>query len=96
MGLDIRLPMGLMFAILGLLLTLFGLFADSAIYRRSLGINVNLWWGLVMLAFGVIMLALGRRGTSAMRSAESNPEGKAIEKIEHRKGMEKEPSRRGH
>lgn len=96
MGLDIRLPMGLMFTILGLLLTLFGLFADRAIYQRSLGININLWWGLVMLAFGVIMLVLGRRGTSAMRSAESSPEGKVMERMEHREGLEKEPSRRGH
>jgi hypothetical protein len=96
MGLDIRLPMGLMFTILGLLLTLFGLFADGSIYRRSLGINVNLWWGLVMLAFGVVMLVLGRRGMSAMRGAESSPEGKVIERMEHREGLEKETARRGH
>lgn len=62
MGLDIRLPIGLMFSILGLLLTGFGLVGDKAIYQRALNINVNLWWGLVMLVFGVVMLILGRRG----------------------------------
>ena len=58
MKLDIRLPIGLMFSILGLMLVIYGLVADRAIYARSLGINVNLWWGLVSLAFGLVMLAL--------------------------------------
>lgn len=62
MGPDIRLPIGLMFSILGLLLAGYGMFGDPSIYRRSLGININLWWGIVMLAFGIIMLLLGRRG----------------------------------
>lgn len=61
MGLDIRLPIGLMFLILGLLLSVYGLVGDRAVYERSLGININLWWGLVMLVFGLIMLVLGKR-----------------------------------
>jgi hypothetical protein len=61
MGLDIRTPIGLMFSILGLLLTGFGLVSDKAIYARSLGINVNLWWGLVLLAFGGVMLLFSLR-----------------------------------
>jgi hypothetical protein len=74
MNLDLRLPIGLMFTIFGALLTVFGLISDGAIYTRSLGINVNLWWGLVLLAFGLVMLGLairsGRKrhgkGTSAV------------------------------
>ena len=62
MGLDLRIPIGLMFLVLGLLITGFGLFGDRAIYQRSLGVNVNLWWGLVMLLFGLAMLLFGRRG----------------------------------
>ena len=62
MGLDIRLPIGLMFSILGLLLAGYGLVGDKEIYARSLGLNINLWWGLVMLVFGLLMLFLGRRG----------------------------------
>lgn len=61
MGLDIRIPLGLMFTILGFLLVGFGLFSDPAIYQRSLGIDVNLWWGLVLLVFGAMMLWLGWR-----------------------------------
>jgi hypothetical protein len=61
MNLDLRLPIGLMFTIVGALLTAFGLMSDDAIYARSLGINVNLWWGLVLLAFGLVMLTLAIR-----------------------------------
>lgn len=61
MGLDIRLPIGLLFAILGGLLTVYGAFTfgDTDLYKRSLNIDVNLWWGMVMLGFGVIMILLG-------------------------------------
>lgn len=62
MNLDLRIPIGLMFSIFGALLTVFGLVSDKAIYARSLGLNVNLWWGVVLLAFGLIMLALTRQG----------------------------------
>ncbi|HEY7614293.1 MAG TPA: hypothetical protein VH764_14915 [Gemmatimonadales bacterium] len=61
MKLDLRLPIGLMFSIIGVLLVLYGLASDPAIYQRSLGINVNLWWGIVLLAFGLAMLWLMRR-----------------------------------
>ena len=59
MGLDIKIPIGLMFTILGLLLTIFGLATggDAELYNRSLGININLWTGLVMLVVGLLMLA---------------------------------------
>lgn len=55
---DIRIPIGLLFAILGLILTAFGLFTinDSEIYVRSLGRNINLWTGIAMLIFGSVML----------------------------------------
>jgi hypothetical protein len=45
MKLDLRIPIGLMFSIIGALLVVFGLASDPAIYQRSLDINVNLWWG---------------------------------------------------
>ena len=63
MGLDIKIPIGLMFTILGLLLAIFGLATtgDSEIYRRSLDININLWTGLAMLVVGVLMLATSKR-----------------------------------
>jgi len=61
MGLDIRLPIGVLFSVFGILLTLFGALSDPTLYQRSLGINVNLIWGLVLLVFGLGMLLLGRR-----------------------------------
>jgi len=63
MGLDIRLPIGGLFSILGVLLAGYGLVSDQGIYERSLEINVNLWWGVALLVFGVVMVGLGRRGT---------------------------------
>src|SRR3972149_3486929 len=84
MRLDIRTPIGIMFALLGGLLTAYGVFADKAIYVRSLGVNVNLWWGLVMLVFGILMLLLGRRGTSKVHLTEDSPEGRKVEEREHR------------
>ncbi len=61
MGIDIRFPLGLMFGTLGILLTGFGLLGDKAIYERSLGININLQWGIVLILFAVIMLILAFR-----------------------------------
>lgn len=96
MQLDIRLPIGLLFAFLGALLILFGLLGDGAIYSRSLGININAWWGLAMLAFGTVMLFLARRGRSTLRSAAESAEGLKIEDRERREGLESNPSRRAH
>lgn len=62
MGLDIRWPIGLLFVIFGVLLAGFGLASDATLYQRSLGVNVNLWWGAVMMAFGAVMLILAVRG----------------------------------
>ncbi len=69
MGLDIRTPIGAMFSLLGAVLVAYGLLTagDAEIYRHSLGLNLNLWWGLVLLAFGLVMLWLGRSGKAAVR-----------------------------
>ncbi|HYY70762.1 MAG TPA: hypothetical protein VE734_13625 [Terriglobales bacterium] len=49
----------------GIFPSVFGLVSDRTLYQRSLGINVNLEWGVIMLAFGVVMVLLGRRSLSA-------------------------------
>jgi hypothetical protein len=70
MQLDIRIPIGLLFSILGVVLAVFGKYMEAArpeIYLRSLGINVNYGWGLVLVAFGLAMLAL------AWKSRKSKP-----------------------
>ncbi len=62
MGIDIRIPIGGMFALLGLLLIFYGLLTNGdPMYARSLHLNANLWWGLVMVAFGGLMLYYGAR-----------------------------------
>ncbi len=64
MNLDLRIPMGLMFTFTGLILTVFGFLSrgDVKLYAQSLGIDVNLWWGMVLLVFGLTMFLMGRRG----------------------------------
>ena len=73
MKLDVRLPIGFMFAIFGVILAGYGLISGPEVYQRSLGINVNLWWGLVLIGFGAIMLLLAarsRRPTSKKQSTD--------------------------
>ena len=62
MGLDIKIPIGLMFSILGIILTILGLVTtgDTAMYEQSLGYNINLLSGIVMLVFGAFMLFTSR------------------------------------
>jgi hypothetical protein len=67
MGLDIRLPIGIMFTILGGLLTVYGAVADSATFQRSLGLNVDLLWGAALLAFGLTLMFYGRRAMRRVR-----------------------------
>jgi threonine/homoserine/homoserine lactone efflux protein len=62
MGLDIKIPIGMMFSILGLILTILGIVTngDTALYEQSLGYNINLISGVVMLLFGLFMLFTSR------------------------------------
>ncbi len=77
MGLDIRLPLGLLFLATGGMMTIYGLFTrGSAIYEKSLYMDVNLIWGVVLLLFGLAMLLLGmisRRGTSGVELEQEEP-----------------------
>lgn len=62
MGLDIRLPLGLIFLIIGVIMMIYGISTyGSNIYALSQGINLNLVWGAVMFAFGLVMALLGRK-----------------------------------
>ena len=80
MGLDLRWPIGLMFSIIGVMLSIEGLLTRGGEeYHRSLGININLRWGLVLLAFGVFMLLMaikGARDASAQKRDSQPPEKK--------------------
>jgi hypothetical protein len=82
MSLDLRIPMGLLFTMVGAILTAFGLGTrdNSALYARSLGIDANLWWGMVLLVFGIAMLTLGRRGQRRIHEeAQKNPHSEQAE-----------------
>ena len=71
MNFDLRLPIGIMFSLFGAILVIFGAVSSKDIYEtHSLGININLVWGAVLLAFGIFMLYL----TWNARSKAAQPE----------------------
>jgi hypothetical protein len=86
---DIRLPIGTLFALLGVILVGYGVttWSDAGLYVRSESIDINFWWGVVMLVFGGVMLYFGRRaGARSLPTAA----GAGTEAREHRLGLEKE------
>jgi hypothetical protein len=72
MGLDIRWPIGFMFSLIGILLVITSFINKPE--TRPLGINVNLYWGLLLVAFGVLMLVFARRGKE--KAASQQPDEK--------------------
>ena len=68
---DPRILLGMMFTLIGTILTAFGLSTrtNADVYAKSLGINANLWWGLVLLGFGIVALTLGRRAQARLENA---------------------------
>jgi hypothetical protein len=63
LGLDIRIPLGLIFLLIGGLMSVYGLVTRNAadIYEKSMGVNLNLTWGAIMFVFGLVMFLVGRR-----------------------------------
>ncbi|HVV72401.1 MAG TPA: hypothetical protein VHI52_13030 [Verrucomicrobiae bacterium] len=79
MGLDIRWPIGLMFSLIGIILVIYGAVTGSntEVYQRSLGLNVNLYWGLLLVVFGGTMLTLAWKGSQEKPDQEGEDSGKA-------------------
>jgi protein-S-isoprenylcysteine O-methyltransferase Ste14 len=86
---DIRLPIGTLFSVLGVILVGYGVttWSDAGLYLRSESIDINFWWGVIMLIFGGTMLFFGRR---AMKRALPTAAGAETEAREHRLGLERE------
>ena len=62
-GLDVRWPLGLLFAMIGALLLGHGLTQGDAAATAQHAPHINVWWGGAMLTFGAIVLWLARRGS---------------------------------
>jgi uncharacterized membrane protein len=86
---DIRIPIGALFLLLGVILAIYGIATRSNVdlYGRSENIVINLWWGLIMLVFGATMLYFGAR---AHRRPLHSAAGDETENREHRLGLERE------
>ena len=79
MGLDIRLPIGFLFSLVGVLLAATGLAAsDAETLKRSLGINIDLVWGIFLIVFGASMLFFAFRAAKARKG-----EGEAVADSRH-------------
>jgi type IV secretory pathway VirB2 component (pilin) len=86
---DIRFPVGTIFAVYGVLLIGYGLISGDVEARHMLlGLQVNIVAGIGMLVFGGSFLYLSRRGTPTVRRSSTSPEGRAIENRERRSGLE--------
>jgi hypothetical protein len=69
----VRLPIGLLFLAIGLLVTGVGLTGDPKVFEaHSAGLNIDVVWGLVMAGFGALMLLLA---AIHRRRAPPNDEG---------------------
>jgi multisubunit Na+/H+ antiporter MnhG subunit len=74
LSLDLRIPMGLMFTIVGAILAIYGAVTrGSDLYQRSAGMNINLIWGVVMLVFGLTMFLLGRYSDTHPKEPSHEP-----------------------
>ena len=92
-ALDVRWPIGGLFTALGFLLAGYGLgtMGNLAHYARSMSVNINLWWGLTMLLFGLVVLLAAWRGRTVRGGMTgASTEGLATEAREHRLGLEHE------
>ena len=61
MNLDVRVPAGLMFLVMGLLLAGYGAVADPTTMSKSLGMNIDLIWGSVLVVMSLCLLTLAFR-----------------------------------
>jgi drug/metabolite transporter (DMT)-like permease len=86
---DIRIPIGALFSLLGVVLTAYGILtrSDAQLYARSENIIINLWWGLIMAVFGALMIFFGTR---AKQRPLHSAAGEETEIREHRTGLERE------
>jgi hypothetical protein len=88
---DSRISMGMLFTLIGTILTAFGLStrSNADLYTKSLGIDANLWWGLVLLVFGIVVLTLGRRGQARLEKAADTARPEEDKKAPPRKARDR-------
>ena len=69
---DIRIMIGGLFVVYGVMLTIAGFFTNAAELAKAAGINMNLWMGIGMLVLGLLFLLWARLGPLA--APEPEPE----------------------
>jgi hypothetical protein len=72
---DIRLLIGGLFTVYGVMLTVAGLFTSDADLRKAIGININLILGIGMLLLGGFFLVWHRLSPKRVEPTPDQPEG---------------------
>ncbi len=64
---DLKIPLGTLLSFYGIVLLVYGAFGPKSIYAKSLNIDVNLIWGIVMLIVGTAFLSVAFFGKRKAR-----------------------------
>ena len=69
---DLRLPIGIFFILVGIIMTVYSIISPAYIPHIKESINIDLYWGIVLLIFGIPMTLFGWR---AEKKAKNPPAG---------------------
>jgi hypothetical protein len=72
---DIRRIIGAVFELYGVVLTIAGIAGSHHVKTKAAGINIDLWTGIAMIVFGVLMLAWALRRPTVPEPTETRGEG---------------------
>ena len=94
---DLRRIIGGLFIVYGLLLTVLGLFDSQEEIDKAAGVNINLWAGVGMLIFGLLMItwALTRPLGTEIGAGEESAEQAADASEESGRGTARDRERPG-
>jgi hypothetical protein len=69
---DVRRVIGGLFVVYGVIVTLLGIFDNSAEISKAQGVRINLWMGLAMLALGAFFLIWLRLSPTEVRTPRTD------------------------
>ncbi len=71
---DLRLPIGIFFILVGLIITIYSIIAPAYVPHIKEHINIDLYWGIVLLIFGIPMTIFGWMAEQKSKNARTPEE----------------------